>query len=83
MNSSFNLLHSPCYCRESNDQIDAVVEELGMKSIMWNVDSSDWRHVEAGQGPGESLNIIKSGMYEVEGKTRYQSHSFRSNHPAA
>lgn len=44
-----------------------MVEELGMTSVMWSVDSSDWRHVEAGEEPGQSLAIIKSGMYEVEG----------------
>lgn len=45
-----------------------MVKELGMKSIMWNIDSSDWRHVEAGQEPGQSLEIIKSGIHEVEGR---------------
>ena len=59
-----------------------MVEELGMTHVMWSVDSDDWRHVEAGQDPGQSLAIIKSGMYEVEGMS-ISLHCFRSHHTAA
>lgn len=34
-----------------------------MTTIMWNIDSSDWRYVAAGEGPGGSLGTIKSEIY--------------------
>ena len=47
-----------------------MVHEMGMTPIHWNIDSNDWRHVAAGEEPGQALADIESGMDEVEGMVR-------------
>lgn len=54
-------------CREHNEELVEMVHEMGMTPIHWNIDSNDWRHVAAGEEPGQALADIESGMDEVEG----------------
>lgn len=38
-----------------------------MKTVKWNIDSSDWRHVEAGEEPGRSLEVIQEALSYTHG----------------
>lgn len=50
-----------------DDRVHNAIVKHGMKPIMWNIDSSDWRHVASGAGPGHSLGTIKSVLPHAPG----------------
>lgn len=52
---------------EVNPQIVKLIRKHGMKPVKWNIDSSDWRHVQAGEEPGKSLEIILEALPHTHG----------------
>ena len=61
------------FLRAVDDNVTALVHQAGMTPVMWNIDSSDWRHALVYEQPGQSNRIISEGLSYTHGKASFFS----------